>query len=81
VDFAMIMGAGWAPFRGGPLRYADSVGISNVVARLQQLREDRRDYFAPCARLTDMVNQGSSFYLAGPNQSTAASSLEYQSTP
>ena len=81
VDFAMIMGAGWAPFRGGPLRYADSVGISNVVARLQQLREDRRDYFAPCARLTDMVNQGSSFYLAGPNQSAAASSLEYQSTP
>jgi 3-hydroxyacyl-CoA dehydrogenase/enoyl-CoA hydratase/3-hydroxybutyryl-CoA epimerase len=80
VDFAMIMGTGWAPFRGGPLRYADSVGISNVVARLHQLREDRGDYFAPCARLTDMANQGSSFYLASPNQSTAASSLEYQST-
>jgi 3-hydroxyacyl-CoA dehydrogenase/enoyl-CoA hydratase/3-hydroxybutyryl-CoA epimerase len=81
VDFAMIMGTGWAPFRGGPLRYADSVGISNVVARLQLLREDRRDYFAPCTRLTEMVNQGSSFYLAGPNQSAATSSLEYQSTP
>jgi 3-hydroxyacyl-CoA dehydrogenase/enoyl-CoA hydratase/3-hydroxybutyryl-CoA epimerase len=80
VDFAMIMGTGWAPFRGGPLRYADSVGISNVVARLHQLRGDRRDYFAPCARLTEMANQGSSFYLASPNQSAAASSLEYQST-
>ncbi|MGB8464043.1 MAG: 3-hydroxyacyl-CoA dehydrogenase NAD-binding domain-containing protein, partial [Terrimicrobiaceae bacterium] len=26
VDFAMIMGTGFAPFRGGPLRYADSIG-------------------------------------------------------
>src|SRR5439155_14946963 len=24
IDFAMIMGTGFAPFRGGPLRYADS---------------------------------------------------------
>jgi 3-hydroxyacyl-CoA dehydrogenase/enoyl-CoA hydratase/3-hydroxybutyryl-CoA epimerase len=79
-DFAMIMGTGWAPFRGGPLRYADSVGISKVVARLHQLREARGDYFAPSARLTDMANQGSSFYLASPNQSAAVSSPEYQST-
>jgi 3-hydroxyacyl-CoA dehydrogenase / enoyl-CoA hydratase / 3-hydroxybutyryl-CoA epimerase len=80
VDFAMIMGTGWAPFRGGPLRYADSVGIWNVVARLHQLREKHGDYFAPCVRLTDIAHQGSSFYLASPNQSAAAASLEYQST-
>jgi 3-hydroxyacyl-CoA dehydrogenase/enoyl-CoA hydratase/3-hydroxybutyryl-CoA epimerase len=23
LDFAMIMGTGWAPFRGGPLKYAE----------------------------------------------------------
>jgi 3-hydroxyacyl-CoA dehydrogenase/enoyl-CoA hydratase/3-hydroxybutyryl-CoA epimerase len=80
VDFAMIMGTGWAPFRGGPLRYADSVGISNVVARLNQLREKHGDYFAPCVRLTDIAHQGSSFYLASPNQSAAPASLEFQST-
>ncbi len=28
VDFAMIMGTGFAPFRGGPLRYADSLGAA-----------------------------------------------------
>lgn len=26
VDFGMILGTGWAPFRGGPLRYADALG-------------------------------------------------------
>ena len=24
LDFAMIMGTGWAPFRGGPINYIDS---------------------------------------------------------
>ena len=27
VDFAMVMGTGFAPFRGGPLRYADAAGL------------------------------------------------------
>ena len=31
VDFAMIMGTGFAPFRGGPLRYADCVGIGRSL--------------------------------------------------
>ncbi|WP_269527052.1 3-hydroxyacyl-CoA dehydrogenase NAD-binding domain-containing protein [Coraliomargarita parva] len=26
IDFAMVMGTGYAPFRGGPLHYADSIG-------------------------------------------------------
>jgi 3-hydroxyacyl-CoA dehydrogenase/enoyl-CoA hydratase/3-hydroxybutyryl-CoA epimerase len=80
IDFAMIMGTGWAPFRGGPLRYADSIGISNVIARLRQLSENGRDYLAPCALLTDMANRGVSFYPAGPNQSVLASSPGYQPT-
>ncbi len=31
VDFAMVMGTGFAPFRGGPLRYADSIGTLQIV--------------------------------------------------
>ncbi|HEX3446594.1 MAG TPA: 3-hydroxyacyl-CoA dehydrogenase NAD-binding domain-containing protein [Chthoniobacterales bacterium] len=80
VDFAMIMGTGWAPFRGGPLRYADSIGISNLIARLRQLSENGRDYFVPCTLLTDMANHGLSFYLASPNQSVSASTPQYQPT-
>jgi 3-hydroxyacyl-CoA dehydrogenase/enoyl-CoA hydratase/3-hydroxybutyryl-CoA epimerase len=28
LDFAMIMGTGWAPFRGGPLRYAEGSALN-----------------------------------------------------
>jgi 3-hydroxyacyl-CoA dehydrogenase/enoyl-CoA hydratase/3-hydroxybutyryl-CoA epimerase len=73
VDFAMIMGTGWAPFRGGPLRYADSIGISTVVARLRDLSQNGKDYFAPCALLSEMGSTDSKFYPGGPAPSVAAS--------
>ncbi len=62
VDFGMIMGTGWAPFRGGPLKYADSVGISTVVSRLNHLAGKFGEHFKPCALLNDMVNHGSTFF-------------------
>ena len=37
VDAGVIFGSGFAPFRGGPLRYARERGIANVLERLQQL--------------------------------------------
>jgi 3-hydroxyacyl-CoA dehydrogenase/enoyl-CoA hydratase/3-hydroxybutyryl-CoA epimerase len=62
VDFGMIMGTGWAPFRGGPLRFADHLGIATVVSRLNNLRDRVAPYFAPCPLLFDMANRGGSFY-------------------
>ena len=62
VDFGMIMGTGWAPFRGGPLRFADHLGISTVVSRLNNLRDRVAPDFAPCPLLADMANRGASFY-------------------
>ncbi len=62
VDFGMIMGTGWAPFRGGPLRYADHLGIATVVSRLNNLRDRVAPYFEPCPLLADMANRASSFY-------------------
>jgi 3-hydroxyacyl-CoA dehydrogenase/enoyl-CoA hydratase/3-hydroxybutyryl-CoA epimerase len=37
VDMSMVFGTGFAPFRGGPLRYADSIGVSYVVETLERL--------------------------------------------
>ncbi|MEE8177561.1 MAG: 3-hydroxyacyl-CoA dehydrogenase NAD-binding domain-containing protein, partial [Acidobacteriota bacterium] len=37
-DFGMIMGTGWAPFRGGPLRYADTVGVPLIVEKLERMQ-------------------------------------------
>ena len=62
VDFAMIMGTGFAPFRGGPLRYADSVGIARIAEDLKRLNETGERQFAPCARLMEMSKHNKTFY-------------------
>lgn len=42
VDLAMIMGTGFPPFRGGLLKYADSVKASYVVTQLAGYSEKRK---------------------------------------
>lgn len=62
VDFAMIFGTGWAPFRGGPLRYADRLGAAEVVRRLESLAREVAPHFAPCGRLRVMARESATFY-------------------
>jgi len=47
VDGAVIFGAGFAPFRGGPLAYARARGVSAVVSRLQELAARHGERFRP----------------------------------
>jgi 3-hydroxyacyl-CoA dehydrogenase/enoyl-CoA hydratase/3-hydroxybutyryl-CoA epimerase len=49
VDGAVIFGTGYAPFRGGPLNYARSRGVENVVATLRALAEKFGGRFTPDA--------------------------------
>jgi 3-hydroxyacyl-CoA dehydrogenase/enoyl-CoA hydratase/3-hydroxybutyryl-CoA epimerase len=49
VDAGVIFGAGFAPFRGGPLHYARTRGVRAIVARLEELKEAHGDRFAPDA--------------------------------
>jgi 3-hydroxyacyl-CoA dehydrogenase/alkylation response protein AidB-like acyl-CoA dehydrogenase/enoyl-CoA hydratase/carnithine racemase len=67
VDFAMIMGTGFAPFRGGPLRYADSVGAATLVAAMDRLVASGSAHFAPCALLRNMAAAGKKFYSGTPD--------------
>ncbi len=66
VDFAMIFGTGFAPFRGGPLRYADTLGAQKIVAGLEALAAKHGGTFAPCARLKEMARDGKKFYPDAP---------------
>ena len=66
VDFGMIMGTGWAPFRGGPLRYADARGLPEVVRRLDELASRAGDHFRPCQLLRSLAMKGRGFY--GPRE-------------
>jgi 3-hydroxyacyl-CoA dehydrogenase/enoyl-CoA hydratase/3-hydroxybutyryl-CoA epimerase len=62
VDFAMIMGTGFAPFRGGPLRYTDTVGAARLVGAMNHLVASGTAHFAPCKLLEKMANKDEKFY-------------------
>lgn len=73
VDFGMIMGTGWAPFRGGPLRYADKRGLPEIVKRLDELAGTAGEHFRPARLLRDLAAGGKGFYsLSKPAGSSAA---------
>ena len=47
LDAGVIFGAGFAPFTGGPVRYARARGIANVVAKLTDLAQRFGTRFTP----------------------------------
>jgi 3-hydroxyacyl-CoA dehydrogenase/enoyl-CoA hydratase/3-hydroxybutyryl-CoA epimerase len=59
VDIAMVLGTGFPPFRGGPLRYADTVGLSKIVSFLEGSRIAR---WKPCELLARLGSEGSTFH-------------------
>ena len=47
IDGAMIFGTGFAPFRGGPLNYARTRGVDDVVAVLRSFSQKHGERFLP----------------------------------
>jgi 3-hydroxyacyl-CoA dehydrogenase/enoyl-CoA hydratase/3-hydroxybutyryl-CoA epimerase len=60
-DYGMILGTGFAPFRGGPLRFADHFGLKKVVDELEQLAKNE-EKFSPCEILRKHAREGTTFY-------------------
>lgn len=62
IDMAMLMGTGFPPFRGGPLRLVDQQGIQFIVNQLEYYAETRGERFAPCDLLKEMAEGNQRFY-------------------
>jgi 3-hydroxyacyl-CoA dehydrogenase / enoyl-CoA hydratase / 3-hydroxybutyryl-CoA epimerase len=60
-DYGMILGTGFAPFRGGPLRFAEHFGIRKVVDELERLAQSE-EKFSPCEMLRKHARDGTRFY-------------------
>ncbi|MDO4441515.1 MAG: fatty acid oxidation complex subunit alpha FadB [Moraxella sp.] len=60
-DMAMLMGLGFPPFRGGPCRYIDQVGVKEFVALCDKYAHLGKAYEAP-ELLREMAESGKSFY-------------------
>jgi 3-hydroxyacyl-CoA dehydrogenase/enoyl-CoA hydratase/3-hydroxybutyryl-CoA epimerase len=58
IDFALVLGAGYAPFRGGPLRTADALGVERVVRDLEELRGRHGERFEPASVLRTAASGG-----------------------
>ena len=71
VDLAMIMGTGFPPFRGGLLKYADSIGSKEIAAELELYASKCGARLKPTQPLVNMAKNNRKFY-----QSARASSAE-----
>jgi 3-hydroxyacyl-CoA dehydrogenase/enoyl-CoA hydratase/3-hydroxybutyryl-CoA epimerase len=60
-DYGMILGTGFAPFRGGPLRYAEHFGLNKVVDELERLAQSE-EKFSPCEILKKHAREDTKFY-------------------
>jgi 3-hydroxyacyl-CoA dehydrogenase/enoyl-CoA hydratase/3-hydroxybutyryl-CoA epimerase len=49
LDAGAVFATGFAPFRGGPLKYAKDRGIADVVVRLNELADRYGERFRPDA--------------------------------
>ncbi len=61
IDIVWINGYGWPVYRGGPMYWADSVGLDKILARMKQFQNEMGDDFKPSALLEKLVAEGKGF--------------------
>jgi len=61
-DIGAVFGLGFPPFRGGPFRYADTLGIQNVVDKMRRWQDQLGVRFAPAPLLVEMAAAGKRFF-------------------
>ena len=64
VDVAVTDGAGFPAFRGGPLRYADTLGMPAVLDRLERLADALGERFRPVEILRSPPDPRGCFHAA-----------------
>jgi len=64
IDMVYIMGYGFPPYRGGPMNYADEVGLFNVVQSMKRFAQNPLDdaaFWEPAPLLAKLVAEGKTF--------------------
>lgn len=62
IDVIWANGYGFPKFRGGPMKYADELGLGQVLATLQRFaREQGPLYWQPAPLIEQLVSEGRSF--------------------
>ncbi|HEY0300905.1 MAG TPA: 3-hydroxyacyl-CoA dehydrogenase family protein, partial [Rhizomicrobium sp.] len=61
IDVVWVNGYGWPVYRGGPMHYADSIGLDKVLAKLKEFQATMGDAFKPAALLETLAAEGKKF--------------------
>jgi 3-hydroxyacyl-CoA dehydrogenase len=61
IDTVYLLGYGFPPHRGGPMFYADTVGLAKVEARLREFVDAKGKPWTPSALLQRLAREGGTF--------------------
>jgi 3-hydroxyacyl-CoA dehydrogenase len=62
IDIVYLYGYGFPPWRGGPMFYADTVGLVNVLQRIEEFKAKHgADLWQPAPLLTQLAKAGGTF--------------------
>ena len=62
IDVTYVYGYGWPVYRGGPMHYANSLGLDKVLAKIRHYHKTTGDdFWAPSPLLVSLAEQGKRF--------------------
>ncbi|MBO0333775.1 enoyl-CoA hydratase/isomerase family protein [Sneathiella sp. CAU 1612] len=61
IDVIWVYGYGWPIYRGGPMRYADHIGLENIYNDMLKFKAEHGDEWTPAPLLEKLVKEGKGF--------------------
>ena len=72
IDIIYLNGYGFPAHRGGPMWYADTVGLKKVLARIEEFHRQHGELWEPAPLLKQLADQGKTFADWGKTETAAA---------
>ncbi len=61
IDTVWVHGYGWPVYRGGPMHWANSIGLDRIVARMRAFAKDDAAFWTPAPLLEELAAKGGGF--------------------
>ena len=61
IDIVYIYGYGFPRYRGGPMFYADTVGLDKVLESVRRYHSEQGEFWKPAALLEKLAAEGKKF--------------------
>ncbi len=61
IDVVWVNGYGWPVYRGGPMYYADQIGLEKILVKMKEFHAIMGDEFKPAPLLEKLVADGKTF--------------------